>query len=85
MGIIHLYKENPKTYQRQILGTITENQLEFLIDNLEEEFEEEEVYLLNADSISFLKDQSADKSLIALLEKALADTKGCVDIFYTVE
>jgi hypothetical protein len=85
MGIIHLYKENPRTYEREILGTITESQLEFLIDNLEEELEEEEAYLLNADSISFLKEQNADKSLIALLEKALADAKGCIDIFYAVE
>jgi len=85
MGIINLYKENPKTYEREILGTITENQLDFLIDNFEEEFEEDEEYLLNAVSINFLKEQNADKNLIALLEKALADTKDCIDIVYLVE
>ena len=85
MGVIKLYKENPQTYEREALGTITENQLDFLIDNLEEEFEEDEEYLLNAGTIDFLKDQKADKNLIALLEKALAGTQDCIDILYLVE
>ena len=85
MGVIRLYMENPQTYEREVLGTLTENQLDFLMNNLEEEFEEDEEYLLNADTLDFLKNQKADKNLIALLEKALARTQDCIDIFYIEE
>ncbi len=85
MSAIQLYKENPDTYEREILGTITEGQLDFLMENLEEEFEEDEEYYLSADTINFLREQGADNDLIAMLEKALAGTKDGVDIFYVVE
>ena len=85
MSVIRLYKENPQTYEREVLGTITENQLDFLIENLEVEFDEDEEYLLNAGTLDFLKDQNADTNLIALLEKALAGTRDGIDILYLVE
>ena len=85
MSVIRLYKENPQTYEREVLGTITENQLDFLMENLEAEFEEDEEYLLNAGTLDFLKDQNADKNLLALLEKALAGTRDGIDILYLVE
>jgi len=85
MGVIRLYRENPQTYEREALGTITEKQLDSLIDNFEEEFEEDEEYLLNAGTLDFLKDQNVDKSLITLLEKALAGTRDGIDILYLVE
>jgi hypothetical protein len=84
MSAIQLYKEHPDTNEREILGTITENQLNFLIDNLEEEFEEDEGYFLNADTIDYLKEQGADGDLIAILQKALAGSQDGVDIFYAV-
>ncbi len=85
MGIIRLYMENPQTYEREVLGILTEQQLDFLIDNLEEEFEEDEEYLLNADTLDFLKNQKADNNLIALLEKALVGTKDGIEILYLEE
>ncbi len=85
MSAIQLYKEHPDTYEREIVGTITENQLDFLMENLEEEFEEDEEYFLDADTIDYLKEQGADNDLIAVLEKALAGTQDGVDIFYMVE
>jgi hypothetical protein len=84
MSAIQLYKEHPDTYEREILGTITENQLDFLIDNLEEEFEEDEEYFLNADTIDYLKERGADGDLIAILQKALAGSQDGVDIIYVV-
>ena len=84
MSAIQLYKEHPDTYEREVVGTITEKQLDFLMDNLEEEFEEDEEYYLNADTIDFLKEQGADSDLVAILEKALAGTQNGVDIFYLV-
>lgn len=84
MSVIQLYKEHPDTYGREILGIITENQLNFLIDNLEEEFEEDEEYYFNADTVDYLKEQGADQDLVAILEKALAGAQDGVDIGYIV-
>ncbi len=85
MSAIQLYKEHPDTYKREALGTITEKQLDFLMENLEEEFEEDEEYFLSADTIDFLKEQGADKDLITILERAISGTPDGVDIFYIVE
>ena len=85
MSAIQLYKEHPDTYEREMLGTITENQLDFLKENLEEEFEEEEEYLLMPDTVDYLKDQGADDDLIAMLEKALVGIQDGVDILYLIE
>jgi len=85
MSAIQLYKEHPQTYERQVVGTITEQQLDFLMENLEEEFEEDEEYFLSADTIDFLREQGADKGLLAILEKALSGTQDGVDILYVIE
>ena len=85
MSIIQLYKEHPHTYRREVLGTITEKQLDFLMENFEEEFEEDEEYFLNQETLDFLKEQGVDGSLLAILEKALAGAEDGVDIFYLLE
>jgi hypothetical protein len=85
MSAIQLYKEHPETYERIALGTITESQLDFLMENLEEEFEEDEEYLLMPDTIDFLREQGADRDLLYLLEKALTGTQDGVDILYLIE
>ncbi len=84
MSAIQLYKEHPDTYEREIVGTITEGQLDFLMENLEEEFEEDEEYFLDSGTVDYLKEQGADGKLVAILEKALAGTQDGVDIFYLV-
>jgi hypothetical protein len=85
MSTIQLYKEHPDTYKREILGIITQAQLTFLMDNLDEEFEEDEEYYLFPEMIDDLKTQGADSNLIALLEKALTGTPEGTDIFYMIE
>jgi hypothetical protein len=85
MGTIQLYKEHPDTYKREILGAITEDQLDFLVMNLDEEFEEDEEYYLMPETIDDLKAQGADSQLIAMLEKALAGGRDGVDILYLIE
>jgi hypothetical protein len=85
MSVIRLYKEHPNTCKREALGTITEKQLDFLLENLEVELEEDEEYFLSADTIDFMKEQGGDKDLIAMLEKALSGIPDGVDIFYLVE
>jgi hypothetical protein len=85
MGTIQLYREHPDTYQREILGAITESQLDFLVENLDDEFEEDEEYFLIPETVDDLKAQGADGPLIAMLERALAGNREGVDILYLIE
>ena len=85
MSVIQLYKEHPETYKREAIGALTEDQLDFLIENLEEDFEEDEEYLLYPDTVDYLKEQGADKDLISMLEKALVGAQDGIDILYLVE
>jgi hypothetical protein len=85
MTAIQLYIEHPDTWKRQVVGTITKKQLDFLLDNLEEEFEEDEEYFLVSGTIDYLKEQGADIALIAILEKALAGAQDGIDIGYILE
>jgi processive 1,2-diacylglycerol beta-glucosyltransferase len=56
-----------------LLGSITKDELQFLIDNLEEEWEGDTDYYLNRTTIDMLADAGADKALIELLNKALGE------------
>ena len=55
------------------IGDITEEQLQFLIDHLEEESEEDTDYYLNRATLNLLKENGLDASLLKLLEEALGD------------
>ncbi|HYK88270.1 MAG TPA: galactosyldiacylglycerol synthase [Acidobacteriota bacterium] len=85
MSTIRIYRQNPDTYEREPLGTISESQLGFLIDNLEEELEEDEDYWMNQATIEYLRDLGADEILLRLLEKAIAGSSEGVDISYQIE
>jgi hypothetical protein len=60
-----------------LLGSISEEELQFLIDNLEEEWDGDTDYYLNRATIEMLRDSGADKSLLDLLELALGDREDC--------
>ena len=53
------------------LGDISDEQLQFLIDQFEEEWEGDQDYYINSATIDMLKEAGADGSLLALLERAL--------------
>lgn len=53
------------------LGTITEQHLQFLVDQLEEETAGDVDYYLNATTIDLFEENGADPALVALLRKAL--------------
>jgi hypothetical protein len=55
----------------QPLGDIPDDQLQFLIDQFEEEWEGDQDYYINTATIDMLKDAGADPSLLALLQRAL--------------
>lgn len=58
----------------EVLGTISEDELQILIDHLEEEFEEDTDYYLNRVTVEMLADQGADRALVDILEHALGDS-----------
>jgi hypothetical protein len=85
MSVIQLYREHPETYATEPLGSITEDQLEFLIENLEKEFEQDEECFLSPETFNYLKEQGADSELVAILEKAMDGNQEGVEIFYDFE
>lgn len=53
------------------IGTLTDEQLQFLIDQLEEESGEDQDYYINETTVDLFEEKGADKALIALLREAL--------------
>ena len=53
------------------LGNLTEDQLQFLIDQLEEESLDDKDYTISQMAIDFLASQGADSELLELLHQAL--------------
>jgi hypothetical protein len=54
------------------VGTISEEQLQYLVDQLEEESSEDQDYYINATTLDLFEERGADKALIKLLRTALA-------------
>lgn len=55
------------------IGEITEEELQFLFDELEEESPEDRDYYLNRDELEVLEEEGADEALLTMLRKALGD------------
>lgn len=53
------------------IGTLTEENLQFLIDQLEEESGEDQDYYINETTIDLFEEGGADKDLVSLLRNAL--------------
>jgi uncharacterized tellurite resistance protein B-like protein len=60
----------------ELLGSISENELSALIDNLEEESQEDQDYYINAATIEMLANGQATEHLLHLLRTALGDREG---------
>jgi len=58
------------------LGTISEDQLQQLIDLLEEESLTDQDYYLTADTIDMLETDGADPQLVALLRAVVGEREG---------
>ncbi len=63
-------------YSGAALGTLAEEQLRFLIDQLEEETSDDQDYYLNPGTLELLERRDADPELLAMLRKALGDKEG---------
>lgn len=66
----------------RLLGTISEGDLQFLIDELEEESPEDREYYISAETLAMLEADGADAALVGLLRGALAGREG-LDIRWT--
>ncbi len=55
------------------IGTITEQQLQFLIDQLEEESLTDQDYYINKLTLDMFEERDADAQLVAMLRTALGD------------
>ncbi|HEY7467598.1 MAG TPA: galactosyldiacylglycerol synthase [Dehalococcoidia bacterium] len=63
------------------VGELSEEQLDFLVDNLEEEWPEDRDYFINRPMLDMLKQRGADPGLIRMLTQALGDREE-VDILW---
>ena len=68
----------------QEIGTITHEQLQFMINHLEEESPEDTDYYINLPTVDMFEAQGADPALVALLRNALGDRQD-MDIQYVEE
>lgn len=57
------------------IGTITEAQLQFLVNQLEEESPTDTDYWLNRAELEIFKENGADPQLVALLEKGMGEAE----------
>jgi processive 1,2-diacylglycerol beta-glucosyltransferase len=60
----------------KLIGTITQADLRFLRDQLEEETLEDQDYYIDPATLVWFEEQDADPGLVALLRKALGDREG---------
>jgi len=84
MSTISIYKLHPISLERETLGTVSEQDLDFLAENLQEEFEEDEDYFIDQDTLEYMRDQGGSTELLALLEKALEGEEEGVEIGYQI-
>ena len=66
----------------RLLGTISEAELQFLMDELEEESPEDRDYYISADTVDMLEADGGAPALVTLLRQALAGREG-IDIRWT--
>ena len=65
------------------IGVVTEDQVQFLIDNLEEEGFEDQDYYIDPESLSFLAENGCDAELLTMLTDAL-EGRVNIDVRYEV-
>ncbi len=58
------------------LGTITDEQLDTLIDLLEEEDSQDHEYYIDKDVLAFLEEEGADDALLAMIRPHVSDDDG---------
>lgn len=75
--MVRLYDKATGRY----LGAVTEEELQFLIDNLEEESLTDADYYINETVLESLKEKGMSESLVKVIQSAMGD-KGEAEIRY---
>lgn len=73
----------PRLYRvdnNETIGQISDKQLQFLVDMLEEEDQDDQDYYINQDTLELFSDNNCDPELLALLEGALEDGEDGIDV-----
>lgn len=60
----------------QLIGRISDDDLQFLADELEEESSDDKDYYITSDTIQMLEDDGAPPSLVTLLRDSLGGREG---------
>jgi len=55
------------------IGNVSDNQLAFLVEQLEKEHDDDKNYFVDRETLELLSDNGADLDLMALLEKGMGD------------
>ena len=55
------------------IGTLTDAQLKFLADHLEEESQEDQDYYINTDTVDLFESEGSEPALVEMLRRALGD------------
>lgn len=74
----------PKLYDKQsgaLLGIVSDDDIDALIEQLEEEDTTDEDYFIDAETIDLLEEGGASETLVNLLRKAVGDSDG-IDVRY---
>lgn len=74
----------PKLYDKQsgaLLGIVSDDDIDALIEQLEEEDSTDEDYFIDAETIDLLEEGGASETLVNLLRKAVGDSDG-IDVRY---
>lgn len=69
----------PKLYNKQsgaLLGIVSDDDIDALIEQLEEEDSTDEDYFIDADTIDLLEEGGASETLVTLLRNAVGDSEG---------
>lgn len=69
----------PRLYEKpsgQFLGTVSESDIQTLVDQLEEEHHADEDYFVDSATIDLLEEAGASAGLISLLRAAVGDSEG---------
>ena len=74
----------PKLYDKEsgaLLGDVSEDDIEKLVEQLEEEDSRDQDYYVNVDTIDLLEESGASHALVSMLRKAVGDADG-IEIRY---
>ena len=74
----------PKLYEKQtgqFLGTVSDADIQSLIDQLEEEHQTDEDYFIDSATIDLLEEAGASASLVSMLRGAVGSSEG-IDVRY---